>query len=297
MESNRLPVYISVSHVFSALSVDFSAMHAMFQSEKRKLRGDIHNFPELLYIRQGHHRVLLDGIPYDLSAGQLIIYAPNVYHVGDDISSAQGEIISFDTASPEMHLYYNRIITPGQNQKRMLLRIFSISQGLFSNAEPNSGQRWMVPCDRAEVRDLQKLKNLLELFLLDLYQDLPQAKAASEPGINQRRYQKSEIHQLIRYMHTHIHTTLTLFQLAQNCSMSVDKVKRLFRRHCGCGPIAYFNSIKIDSAKKMIEESTLSFTQISEHLGFHSIGYFSRLFKAKTGMTPSEYARAIKNKP
>ena len=51
------------------------------------------------------------------------------------------------------------------------------------------------------------------------------------------------------------------------------------------------------TAKRMIEETTLNFTQISEHLGFHTIGYFSRLFKEKTGMTPSEYARAIKNKP
>ena len=155
----------------------------------------------------------------------------------------------------------------------------------------------MVPCDRAEVRDLQKLKNMLELFLLDLYQDLPQGESVHNPGINHRRYQQTELDLLIGYMHAHVREALTLSQLSVDCSMSIDKIKRLFRRHFGCGPITYFTAIKVDAAKKMIEETTLNFTQISEHLGFHTIGYFSRLFKGKTGMTPSEYARAIKNKP
>lgn len=296
IEKNKLPVYISVSHVFSALEADFPALNAKYQAENRLYPGDVHDFPELLYIRQGHHCVLLDGVPYKLSAGQLIIYAPNVYHIGDGNSSAVGEIISFDTDSPEMQLYYNQVITPGQKQKRMLQQIFSISQGLFSNAAPGSGQRWMIPCDRAEIRDLQKLKNMLELFLLDLYQDLPQGESVHNPGINHQRYQQTELDLLIGYMHAHVGEALTLSQLSIDCSMSIDKIKRLFRRHFGCGPITYFTAIKIDAAKRMIEETTLNFTQISEHLGFHTMGYFSRLFKEKTGMTPSGYASAIKNK-
>ena len=295
-EENKLPVYISVSHIFSTLHVDFPAIGAHYKAENRPDPGDIHDFPELLYIQQGHHHVLLDGVLYELSAGQLIIYAPNVHHIGDGTSTAIGQIISFDTASPEIELYYNRVITPGPEQKRMLQRIFSISQGLFSGPKPGSGLRWMIPCDRAEVRDLQKLKNLLELFLLELYQYLPQADNPLESGINHRRYQQSELDRMLRYLQSHLREPLTLEQLARDCSMSVDKVKRLFRRQCGCGPIAYFNMLKIDAAKNMIAETSLNFTQIAEQLGFHTVGYFSRLFKEKSGMTPSEYARTIKNR-
>lgn len=296
IEQNKLPVYISVSHIFTSLRVDFPAVTARYLAENRPEPGDVHNFPELLYIRQGHHRCLLDGVPYDLSAGQLIIYAPNVFHDGDGNSTAIGEIISFGTDSPEMELYYNRVITPNPEQKRMLLRIFSISQGLFSGVQSDSGPRWMVPSDRAGVRDLQKLKNLLELFLLDLYQSLPQTGSPPEPGINSHRYQQSEFDKLLRYLQTHLRETLTLEQISQECSMSVDTIKRLFRRHCGCGAIAYFNAMKIEAAKKMIEKSTLNFSQIAEQLGFQTARYFSRMFKEKTGMTPSEYAHSMKNR-
>ena len=49
----------------------------------------------------------------------------------------------------------------------------------------------------------------------------------------------------------------------------------------------------IQAAKKMICDSSMSFTQIAERLGFGSVHYFSNLFKEKTGMTPSEYAKSL----
>ena len=38
----------------------------------------------------------------------------------------------------------------------------------------------------------------------------------------------------------------------------------------------------------------MNFTQISAHLGYTSIHYFSRQFKKIVGMTPSEYASSVK---
>ena len=55
----------------------------------------------------------------------------------------------------------------------------------------------------------------------------------------------------------------------------------------------YFLALKITEAKRLIRESSLNFTQISESLGFSTIHYFSRLFKEKTGMTPTDYAEMI----
>ena len=55
--------------------------------------------------------------------------------------------------------------------------------------------------------------------------------------------------------------------------------------------IEYFNELKIGRAMDMIRGSMGSFTEISEALGFSSIGYFSKLFKSKTGMTLTEFSR------
>ena len=56
----------------------------------------------------------------------------------------------------------------------------------------------------------------------------------------------------------------------------------------------YFANLKIDAAKEMIRMSDMNFTQIAEELGYASIHYFSRQFKKRTAMTPTEYAYSIK---
>ena len=65
----------------------------------------------------------------------------------------------------------------------------------------------------------------------------------------------------------------------QGLPMSISKLKLLFKEQCGCGPVCYFIQLKIQAAKKMICDSSMSFTQIAEQLGFGSVHYFSNLFK------------------
>ena len=55
----------------------------------------------------------------------------------------------------------------------------------------------------------------------------------------------------------------------------------------------YYSKLKIKEAKKLIRESTYSVSEISEMLGYSSIHIFSRAFKKKTGMSPTDYSKSI----
>ena len=72
------------------------------------------------------------------------------------------------------------------------------------------------------------------------------------------------------------------------------KEEKLFKKKTSLGIIEYFSHMKINTAKELIRTGQMNFTQISEHLGYTSIHYFSRQFKKVTAMTPSEYASSIK---
>ena len=67
--------------------------------------------------------------------------------------------------------------------------------------------------------------------------------------------------------------------------------KDAFRQMLHDGTLA---KMKIDAARRMIREGRLNIAQIASQLGFSSVHYFSRRFKALTGMSPSEYARSVK---
>jgi len=52
--------------------------------------------------------------------------------------------------------------------------------------------------------------------------------------------------------------------------------------------------MKMEQAKKLICEGQYTFTQIGGMLGFSSIHYFSRVFKAHVHMSPSEYEKSVR---
>lgn len=73
-----------------------------------------------------------------------------------------------------------------------------------------------------------------------------------------------------------------------------SQLQKLFKEQCNRGIIEYFSILKIEVAKELIRTNHMNFTQISAHLGYTSIHYFSRQFKKIVGMTPSEYASSVK---
>ncbi|MBR5122895.1 MAG: helix-turn-helix transcriptional regulator, partial [Anaerotignum sp.] len=66
-----------------------------------------------------------------------------------------------------------------------------------------------------------------------------------------------------------------------------------FRQKTGHSLMEYFMQMKLSEAQRRIAVRDVTFTEISEELGFSSVNYFSKVFKQKTGMTPTEYSRRL----
>ena len=61
----------------------------------------------------------------------------------------------------------------------------------------------------------------------------------------------------------------------------------------GISPGEYIRRVKLEESKCLIREGRMNFSKIAELLHYSSIHHFSRQFKDKFGMTPSEYAKSI----
>ena len=75
-------------------------------------------------------------------------------------------------------------------------------------------------------------------------------------------------------------------------SYSSDYLRQVFKRQIGVSPLDYLNDLRINNAQKMLlinREPLYRITEIAQFSGFYDVGYFTRMFKKKTGMTPSEY--------
>ena len=222
----------------------------------------------------------------------MLVYAPGSYHIGDGPSNAGVYIISFEAVSDILPSLYNRIIDLNSEQRGMLSDLISNGTNMFERVDPESGMIGMRKKDGVNDYELQKLRNKLELLLIDIWrsehQDICDTRAANHANL-----EREQFNTIVEYLRANLQNPLTLEEIAASSHISVSKLSAIFRQQSGRGTIAYFNDMKIAEAKRLIRETSMNFTQIAESLGFCTVHYFSKLFKRITGITPSEYARSV----
>lgn len=93
----------------------------------------------------------------------------------------------------------------------------------------------------------------------------------------------------IVYIEENPELNLSIAEIAKMCNVSESHFRRLFREYSGFSPISYITKHKIEQAKTYLVYGILNMNEIAEHLGFTDAAYFSKIFKAEVGMTPTEY--------
>ena len=77
--------------------------------------------------------------------------------------------------------------------------------------------------------------------------------------------------------------------------MSRRNFEKLFSDIYGTSPREYISNLKTELAKEMLLSEKKTVTRISEDLGYSDVYHFSKIFKLKTGYTPTEYKKKVKS--
>ena len=99
--------------------------------------------------------------------------------------------------------------------------------------------------------------------------------------------------QAIKYItENYFDGTVTNTFLAGLCGMSVVYFRKTFELVYGISPIRYLHHFRIEKAKAILHSDYESIEQVALSVGYNSIYHFSKMFKAYTGKSPTEYAKS-----
>lgn len=97
------------------------------------------------------------------------------------------------------------------------------------------------------------------------------------------------VEQAITWMRDHLAEAVTIADLADRAAMSERTFIRRFREVTGMPPGHYLQKMRIDSAKRLLEQTDLLLEDIVEQIGYADISSFRRLFKKETMLSPKQY--------
>ena len=255
-----------------------------------------HNFWELVYVDSGDITAITDGLGQTLTQGQVIFHKPNEIHAHVSNKKVPNNmlVIAFTSDSPAMAFFDKKVFTL-EKTTRTILRLFT---------EEAARALRKIPSDYENKNPLDFSSSpagsvqLLECYLIEF---LIMLKRSNENLINKFAYSEdtrnagrnSLLDLIIGYMKENVYTSLSLNEVCAQFLVNKTQLCDLFGNNLGESPISYFNSLKINEAKKLLRADELSVSQIADKLGYVNIHSFSRAFKNQIGFSPSEYKKSL----
>lgn len=101
-----------------------------------------------------------------------------------------------------------------------------------------------------------------------------------------------EIKKALTYIQKNLTRPITLEEVANHVYLSQYYFSKLFKKEMNVNFVTYINQARVEEAKKLLLESTLSIESISRHLGFSQPSYFIKTFRSMTSVTPANYRKS-----
>ncbi|MBQ8140558.1 MAG: helix-turn-helix transcriptional regulator [Clostridia bacterium] len=285
------------THLKRALNIEsIVSIHYYEYTSDFAYPGEAHDFWEIIYCDKGILQISADDRSYTLSRGQAFLHPPKQYHNVRtmDKRAASSIILSFYSDCPDLYGVAGKIIEFDDYAVSALLSIIREAQICFDNPLGFVMESKLNKRGKNEVfASEQVIQNYIELLfihlirrhdVIDIFPEIPRAERSSLLA-----------EKISEYMKEHISEKITFGDIAAEFSVSPTTLKKLFKKHFGCGTIEHLTAIRIDSAKELLRSGNYSCTEISSMCGFCSIHHFSKVFKEKCGMSPTEYVKTVKS--
>ncbi|AHV97936.1 AraC family transcriptional regulator [Paenibacillus sabinae] len=247
-----------------------------FEGIMQKFPNHFHDYYVIGFIEQGQRRLICNNTEYIVNSGDVVIFNPHDPHACEQIDGRT--------------LDYRSI-----NIQPEVMRAFAL-EVTGTDALPRFAKHVLY---RSELAPLLRELHLMilerqsgfpkeESFLLLLEQLLREYSNASEQPPSPEW--TSEIQTVCEYIESNYTQSITLDHLSELTGISKYHLLRSFTRAKGITPYSYLGTIRINHAKKLLEQG-LPPIEVAYRTGFSDQSHFTNFFKKLIGLTPKQYMR------
>ncbi|MEF3309208.1 AraC family transcriptional regulator [Paenibacillus sp. GYB004] len=101
----------------------------------------------------------------------------------------------------------------------------------------------------------------------------------------------AQVQTMLQYILEHYREPIRIEQLAAIVDRTPNYVTGIFKEITGQPPIDYLHQVRINAAKDLLLNSTMTIAEIADFLGYCDPSYFNRMYKRWTGSVPSSFLK------
>lgn len=266
-------------HVYYDRDLDIEAYN--LSGIVQKFPNHFHEYYVIGFIEGGKRHLWCKGKEYDTSAGDLILFNPRDNHY---CAPVNGELLDYRAVNikPEVMSRAVKEITG-----EAYMPYFTETVVYKSDIAQSVQDLYRAVLNDAPL--LEKEENLF--FLLDQILREYASDFESADVLRPNR----QIQSLCQYMEEHFAENVTLDELLSMTDFGKSYLLRSFTRQTGVSPYRYLQTIRLDKAKRFLEEG-IAPIDAAGMAGFSDQSHFTHFFKEFIGLTPKQYQRIFQDK-
>jgi AraC family transcriptional regulator, arabinose operon regulatory protein len=261
---------------FEHMNIEVAAAAAtVLDSVSLKEREDTYDCHRFLYVKEGEGKLIAQNREIPLAKGTLSILLSGMPH----------RIV----LEPERTITFQWCHFRSSYEDRDLYRTLQIPIYLQLGDEHQSEssalfERLFEEIARDGLTSRLKIKAAM-LELISIYLD---NLSLNDNGAPTEEMQKIDL--VLKYIDDHLADNITIENLAKQVYLHPNYFIVFFKGILGSSPIQYVNLRRMEIAKGLLLQPDCNVSSVASKVGMQ-IYYFSRMFKAHTGLTPSRYRK------
>lgn len=228
-----------------------------------------HHSIELFAVREGKADFYLNDKKYVLSAGEFVIVNSNEVH--SIHASGRNEAMVLQIPMEEQMLWFSR------EKRKEDGKLFTLLERMY---------RQQLRKEYGYELLMQSVFYQLKYLLVTVYRIPEERKEKCT-----EKAQTGRLDRITGYLREHYAEEISLETLAATFGYCPTYLSKMFRQYGRINYKDYLRSIRFEHALRELEETDHTISEIALKNGFPNSQAFSRLFRKKYGILPTEYQR------
>ncbi len=243
-----------------------------------------HDHLEMCYILSGEGKYRLDDEIVSVQEGDLLIINPGVRHQALACPEAVSPTTEFFVGASDIRIPGmpdNSLPVPGgghvmHTSGELRQKLFKMCSSMEAeNAVYRQGRYFMLKA---------YLMQMILLVIREQCEPVERPKGYAFESVNK----KYVVEQIVNYFDDHYSEKISLDQIAENMYLSPFYISKIFKSETGDTPIRHLINIRLEKAKELLVDGSGSIQEVAAAVGYDDAYHFSKLFKKRYGMSPSQ---------